>query len=103
MRKYETKVVQQEVKQRHLVERTCDLCGRKAKDADGPAPWSGGSYDIDDTTIMVVVKREEGESCPSGGNKTTTEVDICPSCFKDKLLPWLVSQGAKPEITEVDW
>lgn len=78
-----------------LIAMTCDLCGRVSSCSD----WSGGGYGVEETQI----KLEEGFRCPDGGNTTTTEFHVCPLCFRDKLIPWMTSQGAKPTITEVDF
>lgn len=76
---------------------TCDLCG--SKDEGGYRDWGGGEGNIYTTTVEL----EEGYGYGDGGNVTTTEFDICPSCFKTKLIPWLKRQGANPTITKVDF
>jgi hypothetical protein len=68
------------------VERKCDLCGRAS-----PFPWD------------VRVEIEEGYSFPEGGHTVTTLYDICPECFRTKLVPWLEAQGARARKKEVDW
>ncbi len=35
--------------------------------------------------------------------KVYRDVDLCPECFKERLLPWLDSQGAKARIEDWDW
>ena len=80
-----------------LVERKCDLCGTTAKTED----WGAGSYRVDNTEIKVTVRQKEGSSYPEGAWGTKYEIDLCPDCFKDKLVPWLRSQGAN--IQEEEW
>jgi hypothetical protein len=82
-----------------LVERSCDLCGKKAKTDN----WDASRYDINETEISVKIKQKEGSNYPEGGNGTEYEIDLCPDCFKDKLVPWLRSQGAAVEEKEWDW
>jgi hypothetical protein len=77
----------------HLV---CDLCGAKSHDDRN---WTSEMYEFD----QVVIEAKKGERYPDNGNHATTTVDLCPTCFRDKLLPWLASQGAKPRTEEVDW
>lgn len=77
----------------------CDICGKKGKyDDDG---WSSNIYHVNETEIKVTIKQKEGHSCPDGGSGTQHEIDLCPECFKKKLIPWLRSQGA--EVKEEEW
>lgn len=84
---------------RTIVEHTaCDLCGFTTKNTNN---WGGkSSYDVDETTIEMQQGNNYGAD---GGNIKTTEVDICPTCFEKKLIPWLRTQGAKPRVHESDW
>lgn len=93
MKKYETRT--EEVERKYLVSHTCDLCGRKAGDDD----WCSDSYERSEVTISI----EEGEYYPEGGSAVETEFDICPDCFKNKLIPWFESQGVKPETKKIDF
>ena len=98
MRRYETKEVTRSEK--HLVEQRCDLCGIAAAEPDS---WGGGSYQVDETEIKVTVKQKEGSSYPEGGMGTEYRIDLCPACFKDRVIPWLVSQGAAIKQEDWDW
>jgi hypothetical protein len=92
MRRYEkTKEV---VERESLVEMSCDLCGTKAS---GVCGWADGWYDTNETEVSVTIKHREGCNYPECKMGTEREVDICPACFKNKLIPWLISQGAKIE------
>ena len=77
--------------------RTCDLCGK-----DGANAWNAGSYDIGETEITVKIHQKEGEDYGEyGGSGTEYDIDLCPECFKNELVPWLKSQGA--DIQEKEW
>ncbi len=97
MRRYEERTSTRTYKE--LVERCCDLCGRKAKDKD----WDAGAYEINETDVRVEVRQKDGSSFPEGGCGTELNIDLCPPCFTGRLVPWLISQGAKIEQREWDW
>ena len=65
----------------------CDLCGVKAEKPESKQ-WTGGTFTVSETTISL----REGEIYPEGDFVDCTVVDICPECFKHKLLPWVRSQ-----------
>ena len=44
-----------------------------------------------------------GSNYPEGGSGEETTIDICPDCFKDKLIPWVESFGGKPTVKEWNW
>lgn len=88
---------------RHLVEResvhkglyfeskSCDLCGLETKQERN---W-GTEDDYDNTIDNTCVKYETGHTDQGyGGYTKTKNFDICPKCFKEKLVPWFESQGA---------
>jgi len=95
VRKYETK--SKCINQDYLIEISCDLCGRKAKNEN----WDASSYEINETEIEVTVRYKNGSVHPGGGWGTNLIVDICPKCFKDELIPFLESKGTK--IEEREW
>ncbi len=98
MKIFENKIIPQStIKQ--CVLKKCDLCGTESKRGSS---WNGGYYEIAETRIYTEVFCSVGDSySDGGGNGTKHEVDICPKCFKDKLIPWLKSQGAN--INEEEW
>ena len=96
-RKYETKSVTKSVEM--LVETTCDFCGRVAKQGY----WESSCYDASDVQIEVTVKQEEGRNYPDSGYGTKYVIDMCPACFKNKLVPWARENGAKVDEIEWDW
>ena len=80
--------------------RKCDLCGKESKGEK----WQARScYEVNETEISIEVRQKEGSSCPDGGSGTKYEIDLCPNCFKTKLIPWLKSQGATIQEEEWDW
>lgn len=99
MRHYETKQVPATTKQ-ELVKVTCDLCGAEAKKGD----WRSSIYEVNEVELRVAVRQKDGRAYPDGdGWGTKFEVDMCPDCFKTKLIPWLESQGCKAERKEWEW
>lgn len=95
MRKYKKEIKTYE--DNVLVETTCDLCGVVAKHGR----WESSVYEVNETDIEVTVRQKDGDSYPEGGSGTKYIVDMCPKCFKEKLIPWLESQGCKAE--REDW
>lgn len=74
----------------------CDMCGEKSKRSNN---WGDGPYSVNDVTI----EHKTGESYPEGGSGEYLRCDLCPTCFKTKLVPWLESQGASVRQEEWDW
>ena len=94
----EKKVMKEVVKKNEKV--FCDLCGIE----EGTPSWGGSTcYQVDETEISITIKQKEGDSFPEGGFGEEYIVDICPTCFKKKLIPWLESQGANIKQTDWDW
>lgn len=77
---------------------TCDLCGTSYPDERWGAERS---YVVRETSVRL--KEGTIDHDNNGGSHVETVVDICPGCFKDKLVPWLRSQGATVEPKEVVW
>ena len=97
MRKYETKMVESEVT--NCIGIFCDLCGKQGVRDH----WESGAYEINETELMVTVHQKEGESYPECGYGTEITVDMCPECFKNKLVPWINSQGGNVEHKDWSW
>ena len=94
-----SKKVTVEVEKTVFEECTCDLCGVVAKHGN----WESSVYEIAETEIEIEIRYKDGDEYPSGGSGTKYNVDICPDCFKTKLIPWLESQGATCKSEEWDW
>lgn len=88
-----------EKKSKRLVCHQCDLCGLKSNSYD----WETGIYEINETEISIRIKQKEGKSYPEGGSGYEYEIDLCPNCFKNRLVPWLKSEGAYIEQKCWDW
>lgn len=95
MRRYE--MVKRNYEEKVLVELRCDICGTIAKHGK----WASSVYEVNETEIEVKIKQKDGHSYPEEGSGTEILVDMCPKCFKEKLIPWLNSQGAN--IQPIDW
>lgn len=78
----------------------CDLCGKKSPDNYN---WTVESFSVSETKLKIETQlsQREGSNYPEGGMGTEYEIDLCPECFKNRLVPWLQSEGAK--IEERDW
>lgn len=98
MRKYEKRP--QTIEEREeLVETTCDLCGAIAKEGN----WESSAWEVAESEIEIEVRYKDGCSYPEHGSGELFNVDICPKCFREKLIPWLRSQGCKTKFEEWDW
>lgn len=95
MRTYEK--VKETTERERLVETTCDLCGAKAKQGN----WESYAFQVNEVEVEVIVKQSDGSAYPEGGWGKKLIVDICPKCFKETLIPFLRSKGAK--IEEREW
>lgn len=80
-----------------MVRRSCDLCDTVTCESSGD--WNKGPYDTDETEL----RWRTGANYPDGGHGKETTIDICPACFKDKLIPWVESQGGKPTAKDWEW
>ena len=77
----------------------CDVCGRKGDNVipgDPAVDW----VDKNDLEESTVVSHRTLARCYDDVTVTDTFFDICHECFKDKLVPWLASQGVKPHVTD---
>lgn len=80
-----------------VVEMTvCDICGKESRSDS----WAVKEREIND----VEIKHRSGYFYSDGGGGSVKEAafDICPDCFKAKLIPWFESQGARPRTEESD-
>lgn len=69
---------------------SCDICGVDI------VPKVG--FDLDHVTL----KHEKGTYSPEGGSGECATVDICPSCFQGRMVPWLQSLGVHVQYTPVE-
>jgi hypothetical protein len=92
MKKYQEYEIPIHIEHR-WISTVCDLCGDESETAWAPR------YSAFEATVSL----RDGNSYPEGGSGTKIEYDLCPTCFREKLIPWLESQGAKTVVTEWDW
>ena len=98
MKKYEKKIIPQ--KEIELVSGiSCDLCGKEGFQEN----WEKSYYSVDETEVSVTIRQKEGRSYPDGGWHTEVDIDICPECFKNTLIPFLKEKGVKIEEKEFDF
>ena len=88
--KYTKEVVKPATTETRTIKVECDLCKNEIK---------RGWYAVSE----VIIQYEHGTSYPEGGSSEIDKIDMCPECFKNKLLPWLESLGVKPRVEEIDW
>ena len=80
-----------------VVEVRCDLCGKVAGKPGRCVGWGHG-YDVEETWIEY----RSGKQYPESGFRDVIAVDICPQCFCEKLVPWLIGQGADIRKEHID-
>jgi hypothetical protein len=93
------KVIQQIAEQRvteqpermQAVAIICDLCKTRYEGATR-SNWATGQCDSECTDVSYA---SDTVFPGGGGTEVMINVDICPTCFMDKLLPWLQSQGVE--------
>lgn len=76
----EKKLIEEEI----IIEsyKTCDLCGYKVNILIYDESWPN-KYNFD--YMQTEVKMREF----NGYDEVISEYDICPKCFKEKLIPWI--------------
>jgi hypothetical protein len=92
---YKEQIVQK--KEKELVRFFCDICGREGDKSNGFNP-----IDPDDNQSEVTIQYRKGWSCSDGGSGTEIDLDVCPQCFEEKILPFLKSISV-PGIAEKEW
>jgi len=83
MREFETRQVTSNVTK--CVRQTCDCVAGRRRIL---GTVGRGIYDVDDITLSVSVVAER-DSAIGGGPYSKIEIDLCPECFRDRLIPWL--------------
>ena len=95
MRRFKTMPVTREERYDH--ELICDICGHTVKSIENN--WAGGLYEDCRTEVTF----QEGHSYPEAITGKKLEFDICPTCFKDKLIPWIQSQNPNVDVKPKDY
>ena len=93
MKHFKTVVVpaKAETTKQELDKTTCDICGLVIETEQF-------------SEEKVTVQYKTGNSYyPEGGSGEVEGVDMCPNCWKEKLVPWLRAQGCDIHTVEWDW
>lgn len=94
MKTYET-VTQPAKTYEAVKEVTCDICGDTTE-----TNWKKDPYDAVESTVEL----KTGYNLPEGGAGEKIEIDICPKCFQETLVPWVQSVGCgQPTVEEWDY
>lgn len=89
MRRHETRTEENQ----YIAELICDLCGTVApKSETSRGCW--GSHPFSSSFEMVKIEHKDITDCQDEQTYVKRSVDMCPECFKKKLVPWLQDQGA---------
>lgn len=72
----------------------CELCGAVSYKED----WEPDQYQVEEPEVLL----REGYHYPEDYSVKRTILDICPKCFREKLIPWFETQGGKVR-TEGDY
>lgn len=92
MKKYRQKQITKDVT---ILDKTiCDMCKKEINGGD----WADGMYDIDETNISY----RTGKNYPEGGFGEKYRIDLCPECFKNKLIPFIEEEG-NTNIESEEW
>lgn len=94
------------VVQKTVVAKICDLCGAREDDTtDWPLPKGTETYGDHDVDVKLVARWAwYANHCDGGGESWSIEIDLCPACIVDRVLPWLKSQGATiPDVRHSDF
>jgi len=81
---------------------TCDLCGAKTTSftSAGEVNWIGDPFNYH----FVTVQQQKGTMYPSDNFSRVWSYHLCPTCYRDKLVPFLESQGVgKPAFEEREY
>lgn len=85
----------EQVTREKIVSITCDICGKNSKEWNSHLNY----YEKDDVTIS----HRRGYQYPEGGSGEELDLDICPKCFEDKVLPFFKSLGVKADYKDWEW
>ena len=90
------KKIKREIIQNSLDYMKCDICGKIVKEND---TWDKEDFE----TIETEISMKKGYQYPEGGSGIEVNIDICPECFENKIIPFIESFGNKIEIKEWDY
>jgi hypothetical protein len=78
---------------------TCDMCGEEfpqARPGYFYVEWGNIFDSVGSTGIMIEDFTEDGYE----DGYQTRYYHVCPTCFRDRVEPWLQSEGLTPTIKE---
>lgn len=78
-----------------LNQEKCNLCKKEST----LGYWVSDNHNASETEVYMVESNHYGDS----GNGTAYMANICNNCFKEKLIPFLESEGSKVKIEEWDY
>jgi hypothetical protein len=85
-----------------VIKVTCDICDQEGKDGNWP-DIEQNTYEARWLVNQTKIFYKTGTSFPEGGMGIQFDVDLCPKCFTELLIPWLRSQGAEVRRSEWDY
>jgi hypothetical protein len=90
-----TITIEKTYKHEHVESTECDICHNKF---DGER-WNHESY----SALETEVRMKTGTSYPEGGSGEEIKFDICPKCFREKLIPFIESFGTVAQWKDWDF
>lgn len=100
MKKYKT--VKETRQTSKFVEQTCDICGYvcKYQDWDNDPNQNTNEFSSSYFDTDVEIKYRYGINYPEGGHGFEYNLDVCPKCFIEKIVPLLKTNK---EPNKWDW
>lgn len=92
-----TKTIQTE----DIKDTLCDICGSSEEKWESTKGQSWGHHSEEISLYHKITESYCGE-----GTSNEIDLDVCPTCFRDKILPFIKSISYKPEnieYREIDW
>ncbi len=78
-------------KTKELIEHSCDICKQKSKSKESDN-WGDCSRDVE----RVEIEYTSGTCYYGDSGGEVISFDICPDCFKDKIVSYFKGLGVEP-------
>lgn len=88
------------VKREQVVALKCDMCGKTTNRDKGVRNWTNKKWRVEKVDTLHI---QEGERYPEASKGDEVNVDLCPDCFRNKLIPWLEQNGVEIEWEKYDY